>query len=89
MFSLQLDWKHFYDFDVFIPGNVLYVAKTNLKEHDDVKPYIHKIINHIVTVCQANQLQFLILHNQMHPFSMEESLEIEQRVSKKMAKTLT
>jgi hypothetical protein len=89
MFSLQLDWKHFYDFDVFSPGDVLYVTKTNIKTIEDARPFIRQIINHIVGVCQNNNFQFLILHNQIHPFSMEESLEIERCVSKKMAYTQT
>lgn len=87
MFSLYLDWKHFYDFDVFLPGDVLYVTKTNFKELDDVKPYVTKLINHIAFVCKENNLQFLILHNQMHPFSMEESLKIEQAVSNTISKS--
>jgi hypothetical protein len=89
MFSLYLDWKHFYEFDIFRPGDVLYVTKTNVKELDYVRPFITTLVNHIVLVCQTNNLQFLILHNPIYPFSIEESLNIEQSVSKKMAKIQT
>jgi hypothetical protein len=89
MFSLYLDWKHFYDFDVFSPGDVLYVTKTNVKEREDVTPFITNIINNIAVVCQNNNLQFLILHNPIHPFSLEESLKIEQCVSNKINKSQT
>ena len=87
MFSLYLDWKHFYEFDVFSPGNVLYVTKTNLKDRGEAGQFIEIIINYIHKVCQNNNLQFLVLHNPIHPFSMEESLKIEECVSKNLVKS--
>jgi len=81
MFSLYLDWKRFYDFDIFLPGNVLYITKTNVKERDGADPFISTLTKHIIKVCKNNNLQFIILHNPIHPFSMEESLKIEQSVS--------
>ena len=87
MFSLHLDWKHFYEFDVFSPGNVLYVTKTNLKDRGEAGQFIEIIINYIHKVCQNNNLQFLVLHNPIHPFSMEESLKIEECVSKNLVKS--
>lgn len=80
MFSLHLNSRLYYHFDVFYPGSVLYVIRTNVKEIDDAVSFKKVIINFLVELCILYRLQYIVLHNELSPFSLEESQLIEREV---------
>lgn len=84
MFSLSLNERLYYQFDIFNPGSVIYIVRTNVKRKEDVLPYLKLITEYIARICILHNLQYFVLHNVFSPLNLEESMRLEEEVHKQI-----